>query len=602
VLTLDEARRIASNCRARSEQLAEIAVYLWANVHPSGGRQMRSVEATGLSGVDASRRARPLVLRGDTIVFSVVLGLALLIGLTTAADFGLTIDEFNVDDYGPKALAWYTSGFIDRSQFETVQPWLWAYGPWLQILVAIAQAFGLADPMTVRHALTFVVGLLGLTGLLPIARLTFGGWAGVAAIGLCLTTGYFYGHLFFTPIDVPFMAAMTLATLAIIVMASRQIPTWWSTFGAGLALGLAMGTRTAGIITHVYLVGAMFLVALEVVLTQAQERRRMLVAIASRTLVAITLAWVVAILIWPWLQIGNPFTQFVAAHKHFWTLENVFSFPSWGQTVTTNALPWHYIPGQLLARLPEGFLLLLCISVGLGIAATVKFAHQMIKGSRHGLPELEEPLLSLARARGILVIVTAAFGPPIIVILSGSTLYDGVRHLLFIVPMLALLASGALVKVLSWARAFPAAITLLCLLLAAHLAGLVRNMVLLHPLEYVAMNALAGGTQGAYGRFELDYWSAAATEAVRRLEERHVQQATKPDASDRQRVLVYLPWPTPKAHLLFRRNWAVETDVSKADYVIATERAGCGERANLDLVDRVERLGMPFACTYKAKE
>lgn len=123
---------------------------------------MRSVEATGLSGVDASRRARPLVLRGDTIVFSVVLGLALLIGLTTAADFGLTIDEFNVDDYGPKALAWYTSGFIDRSQFETVQPWLWAYGPWLQILVAIAQAFGLADPMTVRHALTFVVVSWGL--------------------------------------------------------------------------------------------------------------------------------------------------------------------------------------------------------------------------------------------------------------------------------------------------------------------------------------------------------------------------------------------------------------------------------------------------------
>jgi hypothetical protein len=64
-----------------------------------------SSEATGLSGSDASRRARPLVVRGDVIVFSMVLGLALLIGLTTAADFGLTIDEFNVDDYGPKALA-----------------------------------------------------------------------------------------------------------------------------------------------------------------------------------------------------------------------------------------------------------------------------------------------------------------------------------------------------------------------------------------------------------------------------------------------------------------------------------------------------------------
>ena len=29
----------------------------------------------------------------------------------------------------------------------------------------------------------------------------------------------------------------------------------------------------------------------------------------------------------------------------------------------TDALPWHYIPGQFLARLPEGFLLLLGIGL-----------------------------------------------------------------------------------------------------------------------------------------------------------------------------------------------------------------------------------------------
>ena len=34
-------------------------------------------------------------------------------------------------------------------------------------------------------------------------------------------------------------------------------------------------------------------------------------------------------------------------------------------------------------------------------------------------------------------------------------------------------------------------------------------------LEYVAMNTFAGGTRGAYDRFELDYFSVAATEALR---------------------------------------------------------------------------------------
>jgi hypothetical protein len=53
-------------------------------------------------------------------------------------------------------------------------------------------------------------GLAGLAALLPIGRLAVGRWAGLTAIVLCLLTGYFYGSLFFTPIDVPFVAAMTM--------------------------------------------------------------------------------------------------------------------------------------------------------------------------------------------------------------------------------------------------------------------------------------------------------------------------------------------------------------------------------------------------------
>jgi hypothetical protein len=142
------------------------------------------------------RYARRLPISSDIVAGVVVLGAALTIGLVSAGGFGFTIDEFNADDYGPKALAWYMSGFTDRSQFETVEKWLWGYGPWFQVLTAFVQSFKLADPITIRHALTFLVGLTGVAAILPIARLTVGGWGGVVAIILCLTTGYFYGHLF----------------------------------------------------------------------------------------------------------------------------------------------------------------------------------------------------------------------------------------------------------------------------------------------------------------------------------------------------------------------------------------------------------------------
>src|SRR5215813_10482153 len=39
----------------------------------------------------------------DFVVGAIILSMALVIGLATASDFGMTIDEFNTDDYGPKA-------------------------------------------------------------------------------------------------------------------------------------------------------------------------------------------------------------------------------------------------------------------------------------------------------------------------------------------------------------------------------------------------------------------------------------------------------------------------------------------------------------------
>jgi len=57
----------------------------------------------------------------DLVAGTAILAMAVVIGLATAGHYGITIDEFNTDDYGPKALAWYTSGFTDRSHFETVE-------------------------------------------------------------------------------------------------------------------------------------------------------------------------------------------------------------------------------------------------------------------------------------------------------------------------------------------------------------------------------------------------------------------------------------------------------------------------------------------------
>jgi hypothetical protein len=223
------------------------------------------------------------------------------------------------------------------------------------MLTAYLQSFELADRVTVRHAATFVVGLFGIAALLPIGRLAMGRWAGLAAIALCLMTGYLYGSLFFTPIDVPFLAVMTWATLAITVMTRQVLPSWRATAVVGLLTGLAIATRTGGIITHAYLLGAMILCVGEFWVRNARVTPRYIMQITMRYAAVVVIAWVVAIALWPWLQTGNPWAQFKVALVHFATIPMSYEFPSWGQRLWTDALPWSYIPDQLLARLPGAF-------------------------------------------------------------------------------------------------------------------------------------------------------------------------------------------------------------------------------------------------------
>ena len=118
-----------------------------------------------------------------------------------------------------------------------------------------------SDAEAISHRLLVRAGYVrqltaGVYSLLPLGRLAVGRWAGLTAIALCLLTGYLYGSLFFTPIDVPFLAVMTSATLAIVVMTRKVLPSWRAAAGVGVLTGLAIATRTGGIITHAYLLGA----------------------------------------------------------------------------------------------------------------------------------------------------------------------------------------------------------------------------------------------------------------------------------------------------------------------------------------------------------
>lgn len=522
-----------------------------------------------------------------------VLAAVLLIGLLTIHDQGITTDEFVFDDFGSKVLDGYLNGFPETPTYK--DPAVAYYGPWFQVLVAAVQSLTDADRFDVRHAVTFMVGLAGLAAVVPIGRLAIGRWAGFAALMLCLLTGNLYGHLFFSPYDSPFLATMTWATLAVLLMARREIPSWGLTICAGVLTGLAIATRVGGLITDVYLAAAMTLLAVELFLRDGKPAWRSVLRLVAHCTIAVLIGWLVAFALWPFVQTSDPLGQFSFAMSHFSKLPADFWILSWGRAVMTTELPWSYVPGELLARLPEGFIVLLVAAFGLGCAATARFVSECIGGAkREGVAGLEAPVLALARARGLLIVAMAATAPPVIAIVLHSTLFDGIRHLLFVVPMLALLAAWALWQMAPLIRRYPLAAGGIA---AVQIVPAVVTLWMLHPLEYVATNAFVGWTRGSSGRFHLDYWAAAATEAVRRLEQRLAADTSGRFAARVPRVHVCIPWRESMVGPMFKESWIVESDAAAADFVIETERSRCAPGGRV--IDEVRRFDRTFARTLE---
>src|SRR5262249_16383088 len=243
---------------------------------------------------------------------------------------------------------------------------------------------------------------------------------------------------------------------------------------------------------------------------------------------------------------------------------------------------------------PIGFLALLALAVLLAILDSIRFIGLGVKRFRqHGSLGLGCLLLLVARNRNVLLIWIAAILPVSFVMTQQASLYDGIRHTLFIIPVLAVIAGCAAVRF--W-HSLGKLRVLAAVFATIYAASLAADLVILHPLEYIAMNAFAGGTAGAYRRFELDYWSAAPTEALKRLENRLYWSGGF--AVAQPTLLVCIPYREHMVTLMLGSGWRVELDPEKADFVIESERWPCAKNhPNLILLDEVRRYNRAFAWT-----
>jgi hypothetical protein len=476
-----------------------------------------------------------------TFVALAVVLLPVMVGLSV--DFGVTWDEGARHRNGERVWR-YLNGERDSSLFERGGR---VYGGLFDVTAVAAERYLTADRFVVRHGLNAMFGWAGVVFSGALAARLFGIWAGSLAMVLLAGSPRYFADSMNNPKDLPYAAASagTLYAMSTLAPVFPYISRG-TAFGIILAFAAALNIRPAAVVNFGFLA---LLLAAFLVRDRTTDWRR-LGATALRFAILVVATLLAGTALWPWAQqapLTRPFQALFLASEFPWAGQVLFE----GRNYAAPDLPWYYPWRWLLISTPPVVLL------GVLFAAFPTSRGWMLRR---------------------LALAFVAIFPISLIVLKDSTLYDGVRHLLFIYPAIVVLASSGWMAFLSTGRA-PWLRAAAAVLLAAGVINILSFQVRSHPNQTVYFNELAGGPRGAFGQFELDYWGNCVLQAVGWTAERARREG---------RTVTVTGWPAHLVELNARRFPELDFNRRAQDFVIRLNRGR--HRAVLDFARRSDTL------------
>lgn len=509
---------------------------------------------------------------------SAAIGLLLVMALIAALtfrDYGITHDEEVQRIYGELLVRYYASGLTDKSAFAFLD--LYRYGGFFDLVAALVQPLSPFPVHETRHLLGGAFGVFGAAGAWMLGRFLGGERAGLIGLALAATTPALYGHMFNNPKDGPFAASMIWAlyyTSRIIVHLPH--PRLSDVLKFGATFGLAMSIRVGALLLPFYL-GAGVLIHLlagEAATETSRSAITRLAAIVLRLAPALPVAVVLTGIFWPW-SLQAPGNVLLALHDFQripLEIETLYD----GRWIKAAELPPAYLPHYLLITLPETALL------GAGIA--------LFLGAAAAWGAFRKGKVLSPTANACLVIFIAAAFPVLFFMFTTPLIYNGMRHFLFVIPPICVLAGLAIDRLfvlLDGHRVTAFAAQALLILLLASQAW---RMTVLHPNQYIFFNVIAGGVRGADGAFELDYWGNSLREATLLLRDR-LEREGEPGVVYRIAVCGH----RTSSETYFSKKMKFTTVLPEADFLIAFTQRNCDRNFAGEKIISVERAGAILA-------
>ncbi len=517
--------------------------------------------------------------KSDLIFYALLLAFT-IISLAVFSDYGISFDGPRQKTYGEECLDYYLSKGENKTALSYIN--VYYYGGLFDMTAAALCRISRLGDYETRHLLNALVGILGILGTWKLARLLAGSRAALITAALLMLTPSYFGHMFMNPKDIPF-AVGYVWSLYYILLAFRHLPRLPISLIArfGIALGLTLAVRIGGalLVAYTCMGAGLFVIFPRLFTTETTAdawwkvtfRRMLFLAISLAS--AFAIAYAVMLLFWPWAQ-QDPL------HNPLKSLEFMSKFGDWpgtillgGKYVDAMDLPASYLPHYFIVKLPETILLTFLLGLP---AALLNIVQRKGLGDRRQVTQF-----------GFLVF--AIVFPAAYAILKHSVLYDGLRHFLFVIPLLCVLC-GLFTD--SFLSAIPnravrgSALSALILMLAAQGVAMIK----LHPNQYVYYNILTGWLPGAEGRYETDYWANSYRETVKTIEK--IARTRDGDDFDNRQYQIYIDGPYLSATYYFPDNFTRTDDTNTADYLFTHTRWDIHKNLPGKRLTSISRMGV----------
>ena len=519
----------------------------------------------------------------------ILLAFNILIGVFVFRDYGLSWDEplfYDYADalgyaYSPKE--WFSGNFdlsnsygISGDDHKTRGP---AYLFLARQPVYLLKALGL-DSASSWHLVNFLFFQLGVYFLYRLSLRWIQPKTAFAASAFFSWQPLLWGHAFINPKDPPFLIFF-LGSICLgfemvdflFIDTKNKRQKFISAILPAILLGITISIRVlgplAGLLVFIYF------------FTRAIQEKKLRVSefyppqlgpwliFLAYGLIAI----VTMLITWPYLW-ENPLIRFVEVFRLMSDNPTTLSVLFGGEIFRAGELPRRYFPFMLFMTLTEPVWILF------GIGLITGFWKLITDRSPQQINKLTTITLTLFWFLFLLGYV----------LIRRPSMYDGIRHFLFILPPIFIIAGFAFEYLFRWIAHTWLRAGLVFVLSLPGLIGILN----LHPYQYTYYNSFVGGTSRAFRNYETDYWLTCYKESVERLEENN-NQPINLFVHRESYIAAYYADPTITVNDL---RGAV-SDVQSGDYVLVNTRTNEDRRVFRDapVLSQIGRGGAVFCVT-----